>query len=76
MRAAARYGLFVGDTGGGFIKLESGTTYTSFGLPDPWVELAEDAGLDPWQDSMGRNRYKFDLTTGIDWAGRLRMAAP
>ena len=76
MRAAARYGLIVGDTGGGFIKLESGTTYTSFGLPDPWVELAEDAGLEPWQDSTGRNRYEFDLTEGIYWAGRLRMAAP
>ena len=77
MRAAARYGLFVGDTGGGFIKLESGTTYTSFGLPDPWVRLAEEAGLPGWTSPVtGNEQYVFDLTSGIDWEGRLKMAAP
>jgi hypothetical protein len=77
MRAAAHYGLFVGDTGGGGIVVESGSSYTSFGLPDPWVKIARDAGITPWRNpETGKNQYRFDLTTGIDWQRRLRMLTP
>ena len=45
LRAMARYGLYVGDTGGGGwgIQFESGSSFTSFGQPDPWVRLGEPA---------------------------------
>ena len=77
MRAAAHYGLFVGDTGGTGIQVESGSSYTSFGYADPWVKIARDAGLSPWRNpETGKDQYRFDLTQGIDWAGRLKMIAP
>ena len=77
MRAAARYGLYVGDTGGGGIVVESGSSYTSFGKADPWVAVARDAGIKPWHNpETGKDQYTFDLTTGIDWSHRLRMLAP
>ena len=77
MRAAAHYGLFVGDTGGGGIQIESGSSFTSFGHADPWVGVARDAGLTPWHNpATGQDQYRFDLTQGIDWAGRLKMLAP
>jgi hypothetical protein len=77
MRAAAQYGLFVGDTGGAGIQIESGSSFTSFGQEDPWIEIARDAGKTAWLNpDTGRDQYRFDLTTGIDWAGRLKMLAP
>ncbi len=77
MRAMARYGMFVGDTGGGFIKIESGSSFTSFGQADPWVQIAKDAGLPAWRNpATGKAQYRFDLTQGVDWANRLKMAAP
>ncbi len=76
LRAMARYGLYVGDTGGGFLKIESGSSYTSFGLTDPWVGIAREAGLSPWHDgSTGKDVYTFDLSKAVDWAGRLKVAA-
>ena len=41
LRAMARYGMYVTDTGGswGLIK-ESGLVTTSYGLPDRWMQLA------------------------------------
>jgi hypothetical protein len=76
LRAMARYGLYVGDTGGGFLKLESGSSYTSFGLPDPWIGIARAAGLSPWHDnSTGKDVYTFDLSKSVDWAGHLKVAA-
>ncbi len=75
LRAMARYGLYVGDTGGGFLKIESGSSYTSFGLPDPWIQIARDAGLSPWHDgSTGKDVYTFDLSKAVDWAGNLKVA--
>ena len=45
LRALARYGMFVGDTGGSpwDLEFESGSTYTSFGYPDPIVRLRQAA---------------------------------
>ena len=74
------YGMFVGDTGGHAawgVQVESGGSYRSFGEADPWVGIARDAGLTPWHNpATGQDQYRFDLTQGIDWAGRLKMLAP
>ena len=45
LRAMARYGLYVGDTGGSGwgIQFESGSSFTSFGQADPWVGLGGEA---------------------------------
>ena len=40
LRAMAEYGLYVGDTGGGFLKVQSGVSFTSMGMGDPWSSLA------------------------------------
>ena len=46
LRAMARYGLYVGDTGGGGwgVQFESGSSFTSFGQADPWVALGDQLG--------------------------------
>jgi hypothetical protein len=79
LRAAARYGMFVGDTGADYlgwtIFVESGSSYTSFGLDDPWVKLAQDYGIASWSQG-GRDVYTFDLSDAVDWGGKLRVADP
>jgi len=76
LRAMAQYGLYVGDTGGGFLKLESGTSYTSFGLPDPWMQIAKSAGISPSHDSSsGKDTYTFDFSGAVNWAADLKVAA-
>jgi hypothetical protein len=76
LRAMAEYGLYVGDTGGGFLKLESGASYTSFGQVDPWLQLAEDEGLAGWRNpSSGSMEYQFDLSDAVDWNRYLKVAA-
>ena len=76
LRAMAEYGMFVGDTGsstmGWNIVLQSGSSYTSFGQPDPWVGLAKQFGIP--QSSGGK--YYFDLKDTIDWAAEMRVADP
>jgi hypothetical protein len=75
LRAMARYGLYVGDTGGGFIKIESGSSQTSFGQPDPWVQLAKQAGISPWYDaSIGKSTYTFNFWDAVDWGRYLKVA--
>lgn len=78
LTAIARYGMFVGDTGGNAwgIALESGTSFTSLGRPDPWVKLAKQLGVPSFPLDDGTSRYVFDLRDSIEWAGRLRVAAP
>ena len=75
MRAMADYGMFVGDTGGnGFhFLVESGSSSTSFGLQDPWVQFAQRA---PGVSELGLGadrKWLFGLD-GIDWS-RLRSPA-
>ncbi len=76
LRAIARYGMFVGDTGSSYrgwsIGIESGSTYTSFELTDKWVTLAQSYGIP--QNSYGT--YDFDLRKAVDWQSRLRVADP
>jgi hypothetical protein len=73
LRAMARYGMFVGDTGGGTwgIQMESGATFTSFGEPDPLVRLARATGWTPYEGV-----WVGDLHDDVDWAGYLRVIDP
>jgi hypothetical protein len=75
LRAMSEYGLYVGDTTGGTpwnIWFESGSTYTSFGRPDPMVAFARRAGIPRSSDG----RYYFDWADGIDWRRHLRLVDP
>ena len=72
LRAMARYGMFVGDTGGSSwgLQLESGATYTSFGRPDPLVTFARRVGLPRFE-----GRHVLKLRDAVDWR-RLRVIDP
>jgi len=74
IRALARHGAFVGDTGGsGFqFHFASGASYVAFGVPDPFVAFARAQGIAPNADGT----YSFDVATGVDWAGRLQILQP
>jgi hypothetical protein len=73
LRAMARYGMFVGDTGGSpwDLEFESGSTYTSFRRDDPIEDIARRAGI-----LRQRDGYHFELSKGIDWRSRLRVVDP
>lgn len=75
LRAMARYGMFVGDTGGSgwTVYVESGQSYWSFGVVDPMLTFAQQVHA-PY--SSGRGQYLFDLQDGVDWARHLRVVAP
>jgi hypothetical protein len=72
LRAMARYGMFVGDTGGSSwgLQLESGATYTAYGRPDPLAAFARRADL-----PRHRGRWVLGLPDAVDWR-RLRVVAP
>jgi hypothetical protein len=74
LRAMARYGFFVGDTGGSpwDVVLESGSTYTSFGRPDPFVSLAKRFGAPRGDDDIA----SLGLASGVDWSRRVRVIDP
>lgn len=76
LRAMARYGMFVGDTGSSYlgwtVSLQSGSSYTSFGQADPWVDLAKKYGIP--QSSGGK--YYFDLKDTVNWGSKMRVADP
>jgi hypothetical protein len=73
LTALARYGGYVGDTGGsGFgFMVQSSSTYTSFGAPDRLVEVARSAGLTAWQ-----GLYVFPVADGVNWRRYLRIVVP
>ena len=76
LRAMAEYGMFVGDTGSSYlgygIVVQSGSSYTSFGQPDPWVGLAKSYGI----SSSSDGKYYFDLKDTINWGAEMRVADP
>jgi hypothetical protein len=79
LQAMRRYGMFVGDTGGGGdwgIQFESPSSFTSFGRSDPWSLLGRQVGLSPYPESDGTTRYFWDMRGAVDWATELRVAAP
>jgi hypothetical protein len=71
--ALARYGGYVGDTGGpGFaLMTQSSSTYTSFGAPDRLVQVAQAAGI-----PGSHGRYAFPLAAGIEWQRYLQVVVP
>ena len=74
LRAMARYGMYFGDTGSGGwgIQMESGATYTSFGLPG---RARRRSRARPACRAAGGD-YVFDVGGGIDWRSRLRVIDP
>jgi len=73
VRALARRGAYIGDTGGpgiGFQAL-SGATYTSFGVFDPLVDFAIANGIVPNEDGS----CSFEIAPGVDWS-RLQILVP
>jgi hypothetical protein len=74
LRAMARYGMYVTDTGGswGIVK-ESALVTTSFGLEDRWVSLARAVGAPYWTPD---HRYAINVRDGVDWARYLRVIDP
>jgi hypothetical protein len=75
LRALARYGAFVGDTGGSpwGLEIESGSTYTSFGRPNPWDDWAR---RQPGASDRGGRTVVPIGDDGVDWRARLRVADP
>ena len=74
LRALARYGGYVGDTGAaglGFITV-SGASYAAYAAGDPLVRVAQAAGLPRQADGT----YRFEVGAGVDWARHLRIVAP
>ena len=65
LRAMARYGMFVGDTGGTSwgLQTESSASFTSFGEPDPLVRLAQSNDWPPYGSVWVGN-----VRDGVDWA--------
>ena len=74
LRAMARYGMYVADTGGswGIVK-DSGLETLSFGLDDRWVGIARAVGAPYWEPDR---RYAINIRSGVDWARYLRVIAP
>ena len=58
------------------LKVQSGTSYTSLGLADPWVELGKELGVRTVTGSDGSTDYLFDLRETLDWENKLRVAEP
>ena len=78
LRAMARYGTYVGDTGGSGwgLMFESGSSYTSFGQADPWISLGDQLGASKWHDpSINRTVRIWDLGNAVNWASELEVAA-
>ena len=78
LRAMAKYGTYVGDTGGGGWNLmfESGSSYTSFGQTDPWITLGDRLGVPKWTNpESGRTLRIWDFGSAVNWAGELKVAA-
>jgi hypothetical protein len=74
LKAMNRYGMIIGDTGGDAawgIQAESGATYTSFGVPDPWERIAVEADADRYDDG-----YVLSLADGVDWRRHLHVLDP
>jgi hypothetical protein len=77
LRAMARYGMFVEDTGGTSwgVQFESGSSYTSFGYRDPWSKLGRKLRLPVWDGAPhGGTRHIFDFDKAVNWATNLRVA--
>jgi hypothetical protein len=76
LRAMARYGLIVGDTGTNdlfSIERESGVQYQAMGHTDRWLAYAREHGFERWSGNGGV--YIGDVAAGVDWR-RLQVVHP
>ncbi|GAA3346895.1 hypothetical protein GCM10020358_59660 [Amorphoplanes nipponensis] len=76
LRAMSTYGAYVEDTGdnvGIAFQIESGSTFTSFGVTDPMVDFAGRQTEDVTREG---DTWVFDMASDVDWAGRLRVVDP
>ncbi len=79
LSALATYGAYVSDTSGvadqwGFEK-ESSASFTGFGQPDPWVQLARSLGYKPEDfNHNGYQEYWMNLASGVPW-NRMRVVS-
>lgn len=74
MKALAEYGAYVVDTGGTWAFVtESGLASTSFGAPDPWLEVSRRAGGEFYAPHA---RYAIDIRSGVDFGRYLRVLDP
>lgn len=76
LKAMARYGMIVGDTFGGDshsfgLWAESDAQYRAFGAPGRFADLGE-----KWNTGTYNGAYLFDIDSGVDWSGKLRVAEP
>lgn len=81
LHALRRYGMIVGDTGGGSaafgLQFESGMVDRAFSNPEQMDQFAITAGVTPYYNSTtGRDEHVFDIAPGVDWANDLRVVAP
>jgi hypothetical protein len=75
LHAMAKYGLYVGDTGGGMLKVQSGASWTSLGHSDPWLKLGRSLGVPQVRDGS-RELRRFDLSDTVNWRSRLEVVSP
>jgi hypothetical protein len=82
LHAMATYGMFIIETGSGFLfdmETESGGQYRSLGYPDPWLAFAVSNG---WSFYAPDQNYVGDLSLnadGFNWStvwSRLRVIDP
>jgi len=75
LKAMARYGMIVGDTIGGDksfgIWAESDVQYRALGYPGRFAKLGA-----TWNVGTYKGAYVFDIASGVDWRGNLRVARP
>ena len=76
LKTLARYGMIVGDTGGGGgnafgLMAESDTQYTALGYPGRFAALGTAWGVPQYGGA-----YVFDFASGVRWLKRLRVVRP
>jgi hypothetical protein len=74
IRRMARYGIFVGDTGGDFVKGQSGAPYAAFGGTDPMVAFAKSIGVAEGTGEY-KGTYRLKFSGIVDWS-HLRALKP
>ncbi|MDQ3723381.1 MAG: hypothetical protein M3376_10020 [Actinomycetota bacterium] len=87
-KALATYGGFVGDQGAGnnaalALHVEGPSTWTSYGLANPWEAWAErqqsfaNSAVGSYRDASGKLRYELDVFDApIDWRSKLKAVDP
>jgi hypothetical protein len=74
LEAMATKGMFIGDTGGGGVLLESSQPYLQAGQTDPMIPLLQSLGCKPSTDPAYKGIYTLKLGDVIDWS-QLRVFA-